>query len=63
MTADEAFFTATTFSILPVTRFNAHPVGAGEVGANTRRLTQAWSEMVGVDIIEQALDYSGRSRT
>jgi len=54
MVADEAFFTATSFSILPVTSFNGQPVGAGASGPLTRRLLAAWSGMVGVDIVEQA---------
>lgn len=62
LTAEEAFFTATSFSILPVTRFNGHPVGSGEVGPAVRRLLAAWSEMVGVDIVAQAKRYAEEAR-
>ena len=58
MTADEAFFTATSFSILPVTRFNGQPVGQGTPGPVTGRLVAAWCDMVGVDIAEQARAYA-----
>jgi len=58
ITADEAFFTATSFSIMPVTRFNGHPINSGGPGPVTRRLIAAWSEMVGVDIIAQAKEYA-----
>ena len=53
-TADELFFTSTPYCIMPATRFNGVAVGDGEVGAVTRRLLKAWSELVGVDIAEQA---------
>lgn len=64
MTCDEAFFTATSFSILPVTRINGRPIGdAGPgprptSGALTRKLIAAWSDMVGVDIAAQARQYA-----
>ncbi len=54
ITADEAFFTGTSFSILPATRFNGHPIGSGRPGPITQRLIGAWNEMVGVDIKAQA---------
>ncbi len=54
-TADEAFFTSTPYCIMPATRFNGLPVGDGAVGPVTRRLLQAWSDLVGVDIVTQGL--------
>ncbi len=53
-TADEAFFTSTPYCIMPATKFNGLPVGDGQVGPVTKRLLQAWSDLVGVDIIAQA---------
>ncbi len=53
-TADEVFFTSTPYCIMPATRFNGVAVGDGQVGAVTRRLLNAWSELVGVDIAKQA---------
>ncbi|CAN5629271.1 aminotransferase class IV [soil metagenome] len=53
-TADEAFFTSTPYCIMPATRFNGLPVGDGQVGPVTKQLLQAWSELVGVDIVAQA---------
>ena len=35
---------------------NGLPVGDGQVGPIAKRLLAAWSEMVGVDIVQQALD-------
>lgn len=54
-TADEVFFTSTPYCIMPATRFNGLPVGDGQVGKITRKLLTAWSEMVGIGIVEQAL--------
>lgn len=54
-TADEVFFTSTPYCIMPATKFNGLPVGDGKVGPVTRRLLEAWSELVGVDIVQQAL--------
>lgn len=53
--ADEAFFTTTSYCILPVTGINGLIVGDGVPGPITKRLLAAWSEMVGVDIVQQAL--------
>ena len=47
--ADEAWCTATSFCMLPVTRFNFRPVGDGKPEPIYRRLLKAWSEEVGVD--------------
>jgi branched-chain amino acid aminotransferase len=51
--ADEAFFSSTAFSMLPVTRINGMPIGDGRIGPIFRRLIDSWSEEVGVDIIAQ----------
>jgi branched-chain amino acid aminotransferase len=58
--ADEAFFTATSFAIMPVTRLNGRPVGDGRPGPLTNRLIEAWSNMVNVDIVAQADEYAAR---
>lgn len=52
--ADEAFFTASSFCLLPATQFNFRPVGDGQVGPVARRLLAQWSANVGVDIPAQA---------
>ena len=54
MTADEAFFSTTPYSIAPATRINGMPIGNGKPGPVTWQLIGAWSDMVGVDIVEQA---------
>lgn len=53
-TADEAFATATSYCLMPITRANGRPVGDGRPGPIAERLLTAWSEHVGMDIREQA---------
>ena len=53
-TADEAFFTSTSPCVLPVSRVDRRPIGTGKPGPTVARLLQAWSEVVGMDIVEQA---------
>lgn len=60
--ADEAFFTATSFGIMPCTRINGQSIGDGQSGAVTKRLIAAWNDMVGVDIVAQADDYLKKAR-
>lgn len=52
--ADEAFFTSTPYCIMPATRFNGLPIGDARVGPVTKRLLEAWSRRVGLDIVAQA---------
>lgn len=50
--ADESFVTSSVYCVLPVTRLNRTPVGAGP-GPVYRNLLRDWSERVGVDIAGQ----------
>ena len=57
-TADEAFVTSTSFCICPVVSVNGSSIGSGEIpGPVTRRLLDAYSELVGIDIIGQYLSH------
>ena len=60
--ADEAFITSTTIAIIPATLFNWMPIGDGKVGPIVKSLTEAFSEMVGVDIVAQAKLYAKLAR-
>jgi branched-chain amino acid aminotransferase len=55
--ADEAFLTATSYSILPVACVNGKTLGAGAPGPITQLLMKRWSELVGIDIVAQALGH------
>ncbi len=60
--ADEAFFTSTPFCILPISQLNGLPIGDGAgMGPITRKLLDAWSEDVGLDVIAQAKRFAERS--
>lgn len=52
--ADEVLTTSTPYCVVPVTKFNGQPIGSGLPGPQFRRLIAAWSESVGVDIVQQA---------
>lgn len=54
-TADEAFLTNTYFQLLPIRSVDRRQVGDGKPGPISRQLLAAWSEMVGMDIVGQAL--------
>ncbi len=52
--ADEVFVTSTSWCICPVSTINGSAVGAGRVpGPVTQRLQEAYSELVGIDIVRQ----------
>src|SRR5215470_1387588 len=55
--AEEAFLTATSFSILPVASVNGKAMAAGAPGPVTQLLTRRWSELVGIDIAAQAVTH------
>ena len=60
-TADEAFFTSTPFSILPVTQVDRRGIGDGKPGPVTQQLLAAWSDAVGIDMVDQAVRQSEAS--
>jgi branched-chain amino acid aminotransferase len=51
--ADEAFLTSTPYCMMPVTRINGVPIGAGNPGSMFQRVLRAWSDAVGLDIAAQ----------
>jgi branched-subunit amino acid aminotransferase/4-amino-4-deoxychorismate lyase len=59
--AEEVLLTSTPLCLLPVTQLNGRPIGLGRPGEVFRRLIGAWSEMVGVDIVAQAEQFSARN--
>lgn len=54
---EEAFLTSTSPTILPVQSINGVKPTKDVPGPMTRRLISAWSDMVGVDIVRQALNH------
>jgi branched-chain amino acid aminotransferase len=61
--ADEAWFTSTTICMIPITRFSSQAIGDGKPGTMYRRLLEAWSEEVGIDIKGQAFEYARLAKT
>ena len=57
----ELLLCSTTPCLLPVTSLNGRPVGRGTPGEVFLRLIKAWSDMVEVDIVAQAVRFAERS--
>ena len=57
-TSDEAFFASTSYCVLPVTQVDRRQIGDGKPGPVTQQLLAAWSEAVGVGIVDQAQQFA-----
>ena len=57
-TADEAFLSRTSPCVLPITSVDKRQIGDGKPGPIATQLLAAWSEAVGVDIVDQALKFA-----
>ena len=53
MNADEGLLTSTPFCVMPVTKINGSPIADGKPGPIFRRLMEAWSQEVDLDILGQ----------
>jgi branched-subunit amino acid aminotransferase/4-amino-4-deoxychorismate lyase len=58
--ADEAMLTSTSVCLLPIVECDGKPIGDGQPGPMYRRLLAAWSDLVGVDVADQARRFSTR---
>jgi len=59
-TADEVILCSTSPCLLPVVELDGAAIGAGRPGPSFRKLLDAWSRAVGVDIAEQATRFAKR---
>ena len=57
--SDEAFLATSTFCVMPVTVVDHREIGDDKPGPVTQQLLAAWSEAVGVDIVDQARQFGG----
>ena len=55
--AEEAFLASTSPTFVPVRTVNGAKIGTGAPGPVTVRLIAAWNKMVGMDIVDQALNH------
>ena len=62
-TADEAFLTNTPVCALPMTKVDNREIGDGKPGPITLQILAAWSELVGLDIADQAEQMAGAMGT
>jgi branched-subunit amino acid aminotransferase/4-amino-4-deoxychorismate lyase len=58
--ADEAFTASTPYCLMPVTKINGVSIADGKPGPIFRRLLDAWSKEVGVDIEKQIIEGARR---
>lgn len=58
--ADEIYFVSTSICVLPVVRLDGKPINDGKPGPMHEQLITLFSEHVGVDIAQQALDFRTR---
>lgn len=59
--ADEALLTSTSMCLLPIVACDGQRIGAGVPGPMFRRLLDAWSELVDIDVADQARQFADRS--
>ena len=59
-TADETFLANSLYQLLPVGTVDNRQIGDQVPGPISKQLLAAWSEMVGVDIVGQALHQAQR---
>ena len=57
-TADEAFLTTSSYQLLPVSTIDKRQVGDDVPGPVSKQLLAAWSELAGLDIVDQALQWA-----
>ena len=58
--ADEAFLASTPYCLMSVTKINGTRVGTGKPGAIYGQLVKAWSELVGLDVVQQIVEGARR---
>ena len=63
LSAKEVMLAGTSICLLPIVRCNGQPIGNGTPGPVYSQLLSAWSDMVGVDIVEQASRFASRPTT
>jgi branched-chain amino acid aminotransferase len=57
--ADEAFWTTSSYCILPISKIDGRPIGTHYPGPAAAQLLETWSKQVGVDIVGQAQTFAG----
>jgi branched-chain amino acid aminotransferase len=56
-TAEEVFLASTSPTFVPIKTVNGVQIGKGAPGQITLRLIGAWNQMVGIDMVDQALSH------
>ena len=61
-TADEIYFVSTSICLLPVTNLDGKQIGDCKPGPIYQRLLSAWTKQYGLDIAQQAKQFSHREK-
>lgn len=61
-TADEVLLCSTSPCVMSVVNIDGRDIGDGQPGPIVRRLLDAWSEYVGVNVVEQAKRFANRQQ-
>ncbi len=56
-TADEVFFTNSAYCIMPVSKIDGRKIDGQIPGPITSQLQAAWGEVIGLDFVDQAVNY------
>lgn len=59
--ADEAFITSSSICTMPVTKLDNLQIGDGKPGPIVKRLLEAWSELVGYDVVARCKQLHDRN--
>ena len=59
--ANEAMLTSTSICVLPIVECDGEAIGSGKPGPMYRQLLAAWSELVGLDVADQARRFANRN--
>jgi len=63
LNADEAFTSSTPYCVLSVTKLNGTPIGEERPGPTFRKMMDAWSRLVGLDIVKQMTEVAAERQS
>ena len=62
-TSDEAFFTSTPFCLIPISKIDKRKITDQIPGPITAQILAAWSESIGLDIVDQTMKLGNKTNS
>ena len=62
-TSDEAFFTSTPFCLIPISKIDKRKITDQIPGPITAQILAAWSESIGLDIVDQTMKLCNKTNS